>query len=60
MGEWPVPHFPTGNGIRSDGRDHKPVLVIFVVGGGDHFVQRDLRRGMETRRGGESIKVATD
>ena len=60
MGEWPVPHFPVGNDICSDGRDRKPVLDIFVVGGGNHFEQLDLRRGMEMRRGGESIKAATD
>ena len=44
MGEWPVPRFPAGNGIRSNGRNRKPVLVIFVVGGGDHFEQLDLRK----------------
>ena len=59
MGEWPVPRFPAGNGIRRDGRDRKPVLVVFVVGGGDHFEQLELRRGTETRRGGEH-KAATD
>ena len=60
MGEWPVPDFQAGNGIRSNGHDRKLVLIIFVVGGGDHFVQLHLRRGMEIRRGGESIKAATD
>ena len=59
MEEWPVPRFPAGNDIRRDGRDYKPVLVIFVVGGGDHFEQLELRRGTETRRGGEH-KAATD
>ena len=44
MGEWPVPRFPAGNRIRSNGRDRKPVLVIFVVGGEDHFEQLDLRK----------------
>ena len=51
MGEWPVPRFPAGNGIRRYGDDRKPVLVIFVVGGGDHFEQLDPRRGR--KRGGE-------
>ena len=60
MCESPVPYFPVGNGIRSDGHDCKAMLVIFFVGLGDHFEQLDLRRGMEKRWEGESIKVATE